>query len=65
VLARAALRSPGLAWPSVREAALQHGFRHLGRFACIYHDTFGEPPSMTLEGALSRAGKTLVRRPVA
>ncbi|HYI84764.1 MAG TPA: helix-turn-helix domain-containing protein, partial [Acetobacteraceae bacterium] len=48
VLVRAALRSPGRRWPSVREAALAHGFCHLGRFSCIYRDAFGEPPSTTL-----------------
>jgi AraC-like DNA-binding protein len=64
VLTRAALRSPGLSWPSVRAVALGHGFRHLGRFACIYHDAFGEAPSVTREAAVGR-GAALVRRPAA
>jgi AraC-like DNA-binding protein len=48
VLARAALRSPGLSWSSVREVALAHGFWHFGRFAFLYRDAFGESPSTTL-----------------
>jgi AraC-like DNA-binding protein len=55
VLVRAALRSPGRSWPSVREAALAHGFWHLGRFSRFYCDAFGEPPSTTLGGAPGRA----------
>src|SRR5918993_2655005 len=38
VLVRAALRSPGRSWPTVREAALAHGFWHLGRFSRSYRD---------------------------
>jgi AraC family transcriptional regulator, ethanolamine operon transcriptional activator len=56
VLVRAALRSPGRSWASVREAALAHGFWHLGRFARIYRDAFGEPPSTTLGRVPDRAG---------
>jgi transcriptional regulator GlxA family with amidase domain len=56
VLVRTSLRSPAPSWPSVREAALAHGFRHLGHFASVYRAAFGEPPSMTLERAPSRAG---------
>jgi AraC-like DNA-binding protein len=55
VLVRAALRSPGRTWPSVREAALAHGFWHLGRFSCIYREVFGEPPSTTLGSVPGRA----------
>jgi AraC family ethanolamine operon transcriptional activator len=59
VLVRAALRSPGRCWPSVREAALAYGFWHLGRFSRFYCDTFGEPPSRTLGGVPGRAGAVL------
>jgi AraC family transcriptional regulator, ethanolamine operon transcriptional activator len=55
VLVRAALRSPGRCWPTVREAALAHGFWHLGRFSRSYRDAFGEPPSTTLGGVPGRA----------
>jgi len=55
VLVRAALRSPGRSWPTVREAALAHGFWHLGRFSRSYRDAFGEPPSRTLGGVPGRA----------
>jgi len=61
VLVRAALRSPGRSWPTVREAALAHGFWHLGRFSSSYRDAFGEPPSTTLGGAPSRAGAVLAK----
>jgi AraC family ethanolamine operon transcriptional activator len=56
VLVRAALRSSGRSWPTVRDAALAHGFWHLGRFSCIYRDAFGESPSTTLGGVPGRAG---------
>jgi AraC family transcriptional regulator, ethanolamine operon transcriptional activator len=59
VLVRAALRSPGRSWPTVREAALAHGFWHLGRFSRFYRDAFGEPPSRTLGGVPGRAGAAL------
>jgi AraC-like DNA-binding protein len=55
VLVRAALRSPRRSWPTVREAALAHGFWHLGRFSSSYRDAFGEPPSTTLGGVPGRA----------
>ena len=55
VLVRAALRSPGRSWPTVREAALAHGFWHLGRFSRPYRDAFGEPPSTTLGRVPGRA----------
>ena len=59
VLVRAALRSPGRSWPTVCEAALAHGFWHLGRFSRIYRDAYGEPPSTTLGGVAGRAGAEL------
>jgi transcriptional regulator GlxA family with amidase domain len=31
----------------VTEVALDHGFGHLGRFAIVYAERFGEPPSVT------------------
>jgi len=48
--AGAAARGPA------KSDVLAHGFWHLGRFACLYRDAFGEPPSATLEGAPGRAG---------
>jgi len=38
------LRHPGR---SVTEAALNHGFSHLGRFSAYYHERFGEMPRET------------------
>ncbi len=32
---------------NVTEVALDHGFGHLGRFAIVYAERFGEPPSVT------------------
>jgi AraC-like DNA-binding protein len=54
MLVRAALRAPGRPWQTVREAALAHGFWHLGRFSSFYRETFGESPVRTLQGACSR-----------
>jgi len=54
MLVRAALRAPGRSWLSVREAALAHGFWHLGRFSSVYREAFGESPVGTLHGARGR-----------
>lgn len=40
---------------SVSEAAHSFGFWNLSRFAAAYRSLFGEPPSLTLKKALSRA----------
>ena len=61
VLVRGALRSQSLSGSSVREAALAHGFWHVGRFARLYHNAFGEPPSTTLESASGRAAVALAK----
>lgn len=37
---------------NVTDAALQHGFGHLGRFSAYYRDRFGELPSQTARIAL-------------
>jgi len=44
---RLASRSPGL---TVTQAAVESGFTHLGRFAVMYREVFGESPSDTLAG---------------
>ncbi|MFD8500385.1 helix-turn-helix transcriptional regulator [Amycolatopsis sp. NPDC059657] len=49
----------GTAMPStVTEVALRWGFVHLGRFAQVYRETYGEPPSATagLSGKRPRNG---------
>jgi AraC family ethanolamine operon transcriptional activator len=61
MLVRAALRTPSRRWLSVREAALAHGFWHLGRFSSVYREAFGESPVGTLQGARSR-GHELTRK---
>lgn len=54
---------------SVLDVTLRHGFGHPGRFASIYADAFGEPPSATLRSARAVApattlasGKSIVLR---
>ena len=54
MLVRAALRALSGPWQSVREAALAHGFWHLGRFSSVYREAFGESPVRTLQDARSR-----------
>jgi AraC family transcriptional regulator, ethanolamine operon transcriptional activator len=61
VLVRAALSAPSRRWLSVREAALAHGFCHLGRFSSVYREAFGESPAGTLQAARSR-GPEMTRR---
>jgi AraC-like DNA-binding protein len=36
---------------TVAEVATRWGFMHLGRFSCLYRDTYGRPPSSTLYGS--------------
>jgi AraC family ethanolamine operon transcriptional activator len=40
--------------PSVTDAALRHGFKHLGRFSEHYRRLFGQLPSQTLRGEPSK-----------
>jgi len=54
MLVRAALRALGGPWQTVREAALAHGFWHLGRFSSFYREAFSESPVRTLQDARSR-----------
>jgi AraC-like DNA-binding protein len=35
---------------TVTEVALRWGFTHLGRFAALYRQTYGRPPSSTRQG---------------
>jgi AraC family ethanolamine operon transcriptional activator len=48
---RRALRRP--LHTSVTQAALDHGFTDLGRFAGYYHEIFGEKPSQTRRRAMA------------
>jgi AraC family ethanolamine operon transcriptional activator len=59
--ARSDLHAP--VHPSVTDTALQHGFRHLGRFSGQYRQLFGELPSQTRRGKspLSRASEPAIR----
>jgi len=41
----------------VTGVALEVGFSHLGRFATLYRQAFGESPSQTLRGRLERAAE--------
>ncbi len=55
----AAVRAQLLLKPAdatISRIALDFGFTHLGRFSAIYHQTYGELPSETLEMARSRDG---------
>ncbi|MEV0388969.1 AraC family transcriptional regulator [Nonomuraea sp. NPDC050643] len=36
---------------TVAEVATRWGFKHLGRFSCLYRETYGRPPSSTLSGS--------------
>ncbi|RVX46429.1 AraC-like protein [Nonomuraea polychroma] len=36
---------------TVTEVAMRWGFTHLGRFACLYRETYGRSPSSTLYGS--------------
>lgn len=48
---------------NVSEAAIRHGFWHLGRFSRYYREVFGQPPSQTVRGARSQPPMTpAVRR---
>jgi len=40
----------------VTRVAIEAGFSHLGRFAALYRNAYGEPPSKTLRETLTRAG---------
>ena len=46
--AREALRAADRGATTVRSVAAQFGILHMGRFAAAYRETFGEPPSDTL-----------------
>jgi transcriptional regulator GlxA family with amidase domain len=48
---RRALRDASGGPATVTEAATDHGFYELGRFAAAYRDAFGEAPSETRRGA--------------
>src|SRR4051812_31864112 len=61
MLVRAALRAPGRSWLTVREAALAHGFWHLGRFSSVYRQAFCESPVATLQGARGRGPGSTTR----
>lgn len=63
-LAAAHLRlSAPTPFDTVSQIALEVGFSHLGRFATLYHQTFGETPSRTLQRR--RGGSIRVHVPAA
>jgi len=51
--ARRALCSAAPRQTTVAAVATDYGFFELGRFARVYREMFGEPPSATLRGAIS------------
>jgi hypothetical protein len=56
MMVRQALESAGPEPPLVKTVALDHGFWHLGHFACDYRDLFGETPSETVARAKGSPG---------
>lgn len=50
--ARRALVAPGTTPTTVTEVATRFGFYELGRFAVVYRQAFGEPPSQSLHAHL-------------
>jgi AraC-like DNA-binding protein len=61
--ARRVLCNPADERVTVTDAATANGFYELGRFAAVYREAFGEPPSDTLRGALrSRKDRSRARR---
>lgn len=53
---RRVLKSAHPLHTSVTQAALDHGFSDLGRFAGYYYDIFGEKPSQTRQSAMTGSG---------
>lgn len=51
---RQALTNPSGGPITVTHAATGHGFYELGRFAAVYREAFGEPPSETLRRTSQR-----------
>jgi AraC family ethanolamine operon transcriptional activator len=49
------LRESNPATATVAQVAIQHGFIELGRFSHYYHSLFGEYPSETLGGRMTRS----------